>query len=91
MPCVEYQPDSVLKLLNKMAATSANVSTCPFWVSPSNRWAHTSPAVKLREGRYYNHLLSAKTLAKRAKSKKKACPVCNKQFARDALPSIGSL
>ena len=71
-----------MNLSNKMAATSPELSTCPFCDSSFKRLGCHLPLCKHRDGRDYEHLLSAKTLAKRSKSKKKACPVCNKLFSR---------
>ena len=72
----------LLNLSNKMAATPPELSTCPFCGSSFKRLGSHLSLCKKREGRAYQHFLSAKTLAKKTKSKKKACPVCNKQFSR---------
>ena len=65
-----------------MAATSSELSTCPSCSLSFKRLGSHLSLCKLRDGRDYEHLLSAKTLAKRTTSQRKACPRCNKYFVR---------
>ena len=69
-------------LSNKMAATSSELSTCPFCSLSFKKLGSHLSLCKLRDGRDYEHLLSAKTLANRTTSKRKGCPRCNKYFVR---------
>ena len=65
-----------------MATIKPELSICPFCGSSFQWLGCHLPKCKHRDGRDYEYLLSAKTLAKKCKSKKKPCPVCNKQFYR---------